>query len=164
MHHPLPVTNIAIIARNQGRRFHLNRHDIDDLCQNVFLHCIRWADANGSPPSDPLVACIAKRRCAEMHHQRARMPTLTDCAHPDEVDIPTSIESDPAVLAAARERDIRVRAAVRALRPNYREAIERKYLRHHSDRKIAVDCGQNVATIRNWLKRGVRQLRAAVKA
>ena len=141
MNDQLSLTAIARIAQTQGRRFGFNHHDLDELYQIVVLHSIRWAQANGSPPSARLIACIAKRRCAEIRHQRLRMPTVTDCLESGNVDLPTREECDPAVLAAAREKDLRVRAAVRALRANYRDAIERKYLRHHSDRQIAAEYG-----------------------
>lgn len=127
------------------RRLLCHQHDAEDVAQEVFIRVFRslgrW---DRTRPLRPWVLGITVNRCRTAIGKRGRGPELADYLH----DAPDRRPADDS-LELARE----IRAAVDALRDDYREVF---VLFHESGQPyeaIAEAIGRPVGTVKTWLHR-----------
>ncbi len=122
-----------------------NRHDAEDVTQEVFLRVFRslrrW---DSSRPLKPWVMGIAVNRCRTWMAQRARRPELVDYLH----DTAAGPEADD---AAELLREIQ--AALADLRPDYRAVFVLFHEQGQPYEDIARALRRPVGTIKTWLHR-----------
>jgi RNA polymerase sigma-70 factor (ECF subfamily) len=122
-----------------------NRHDAEDVTQEVFLRVFRslhrWDSAR---PLKPWVMSIAVNRCRTWMSQRSRRPELADYLH-------ETASSPPADDSPELLREIR--AAVDDLRPEYRMVFILFHEENQPYEDIAVAIKRPVGTVKTWLHR-----------
>jgi RNA polymerase sigma-70 factor (ECF subfamily) len=122
-----------------------HRQDAEDVSQEVFLRIFRslrrW---DSSRPLKPWIIGITVNRCRTWLAQRARRPELADYLQ----DVaPAPPADDSAELLSE------IRAALRELRPEYREAFILFHQQGQSYDVIAAALDRPVGTIKTWLHR-----------
>ena len=132
------------------RRLLAHQHDAEDVAQEVFLRVFRslsrWDDTR---PLRPWVLGIAVNRCRTWIGRRGRRPEPVDYLHEAPDRKPTD---DSAELA--RE----IRAAVDALRDEYREVFVLFHEHGQSYEEIARAVDRPVGTVKTWLHRARLEL------
>ena len=127
------------------RRLLANRHDAEDVVQEVFLRVFRsltrWDSAR---PLRPWVLGIAVNRCRTWIGRRGRGPELVDYLH-------EAPDRRPPGDAAEMAREIR--SAVDALRHEYREVFVLFHEQGRPYEEIAEVVGRPVGTVKTWLHR-----------
>ena len=137
-----------------------NRHDAEDLTQEVFVRVFRSLD--GYTPgtfegwlhriTTNLFLDTARRR------QRIRFEGLGDQA----VGLLRDDEPTPAQAFDARHLDTDVQQALEALAPEYRAAVVLCDIEGLSYEEIATTLGVKLGTVRSRIHRGRAQLRTAL--
>jgi len=127
------------------RRLLAHLHDAEDVAQEVFLRVFRslnrWDHAR---PLRPWVLGIAVNRCRTAIGKRGKGPELADYLH----DAPDRTPPDDSA-ETARE----IRAAVDALRGEYREVFVLFHEHGQPYEAIAEAVGRPVGTVKTWLHR-----------
>jgi RNA polymerase sigma factor (sigma-70 family) len=122
-----------------------NRHDAEDVSQEVFLRVFRslhrW---DASRPLRPWLLGITVNRCRTFLAQRAKRPELVDYLHDT---VASRADDDSAELV--RE----IAAAVQDLRSEYREAFVMFHQQGLPYEEIAEALEHPVGTIKTWLHR-----------
>lgn len=122
-----------------------NRHDAEDVTQEVFLRIFRslrrWDPAR---PLKPWIMGIAVNRCRTWMSQRVRRPELADYLQETAADAPAD---DSAELLAE------IRAALSELRPEYRTVFVLFHEQGQPYEDISVVLRRPVGTIKTWLHR-----------
>jgi RNA polymerase sigma factor (sigma-70 family) len=122
-----------------------DRHEAEDVAQEVFLRVFRslrrWDRAR---PLKPWIMGIAVNRCRTFLSRRVRRPELADYLQDTAVGKP---EDDSAELV--RE----IQAALRELRPEYREAFVLFHEQGLSYEAIAEALDRPEGTVKTWLHR-----------
>jgi RNA polymerase sigma-70 factor (ECF subfamily) len=146
-----PVAARELVERFQTdvlavcRRLLAHLHDAEDVAQEVFLRVFRslnrWDDTR---PLRPWVLGIAVNRCRTWIGKRAKAPTLAD--YLDE-----SPDCKPTDDSAEMAREIR--AAVDALRDDYREVFVLFHEHGQAYEEIAEAVERPVGTVKTWLHR-----------
>ena len=141
----------ALVDRFQAEVYGLclrllaHRHDAEDVTQEVFLRVFRslrrW---DPSRPLRPWVMGIAVNRCRTWMAQRVRRPELADYLQ-DTAAGPAPDDSGE-LLAE-------IRAAVGALRPDYRSVFVLFHEHGQAYDDIATALGRPVGTVKTWLHR-----------
>jgi RNA polymerase sigma factor (sigma-70 family) len=120
-------------------------HDAEDVTQEVFLRVFRsltrWDSAR---PLRPWVLGIAVNRCRTWIGRRAARPELADYLH----ETPDHRPADDST-----ELRTEIRAAVDALRDEYREVFVLFHEQGQSYEEIAEAVGRPVGTVKTWLHR-----------
>lgn len=145
-----------LVDRFQGDIFGLclrmlhNRHDAEDVTQEVFLRIFRslrrW---DSTRPLKPWILGIAVNRCRTWMVQRARRPETVDYLH-ETATTPAADDSSELV----RE----IQAAVGELRPEYLSVfvLFHEYGQPYEDIAAALD--RPVGTIKTWLHRARQEV------
>jgi RNA polymerase sigma-70 factor (ECF subfamily) len=127
------------------RRLLAHLHDAEDVAQEVFFRVFRslnrWDSAR---PLRPWVLGIAVNRCRTWISRRAKRPALAD--YLDETS-----DCKPTDDSAEMVREIR--AAVDALRDEYREVFVLFHEHGRAYEEIAEVVGRPVGTVKTWLHR-----------
>jgi RNA polymerase sigma factor (sigma-70 family) len=120
-------------------------HDAEDVTQEVFLRVFRslrrWDSAR---PLRPWVLGIAVNRCRTWIGRRGKGPELADYLH----ETPDHRPSDDSA-----ELRTEIRAAVDALREDYREVFVLFHEQGQSYEEIAEVVERPVGTVKTWLHR-----------
>ena len=132
-----------------------HRHDAEDVTQEVFLRVFRslrrW---DASRPLKPWIMGIAVNRCRTWMARRSRRPELSDYLQ------------DTAAAPAAddcSELLSEIQAALRVLRPEYREVFVLFHEHGQPYDDIAVALGRPVGTIKTWLHRARLEVLARLR-
>jgi RNA polymerase sigma factor (sigma-70 family) len=122
-----------------------HRHDAEDVAQDVFLRIFRslrtW---DSSRPLKPWVLSITVNRCRTAIGKRAKGPELADYLH----ETPDHRPDDDSTEMAHE-----IRAAVDALRVDYREVFVLFHERGQAYEEIAEAIERPVGTVKTWLHR-----------
>jgi RNA polymerase sigma factor (sigma-70 family) len=120
-------------------------HDAEDVTQEVFLRVFRslkrWDSAR---PLRPWMLGIAINRCRTWMGRRTRRPELADYLH----ETP-----DPRPVDDSAELRTEIRAAVDALRDEYREVFVLFHEQGQSYEEIGEAVDRPVGTVKTWLHR-----------
>ncbi|MBY0461509.1 MAG: RNA polymerase sigma factor [Gemmataceae bacterium] len=127
------------------RRLLGHEHDAEDVAQEVFVRVFRsLATWDRARPLRPWVLGIAVNRCRTWLGKRAKLPEPADYLH----EAPDRRPADDSAELASE-----IRAAVDALRDDYREVFVLFHERGHAYDVIAQAVGRPVGTIKTWLHR-----------
>lgn len=127
------------------QRLLAHAHDAEDVTQEVFLRVFRsLARWDAARPLRPWVLGIAVNRCRTWVGRRAARPELADYLHETADHRPAD---DSAELRAE------IRAAVDALRDQYREVFVLFHEHGQSYEEIAAAVDRPVGTVKTWLHR-----------
>jgi RNA polymerase sigma-70 factor (ECF subfamily) len=138
------------------RRLLAHAHDAEDVAQEVFLRVFRGLRGwDSQRPLRPWVLSIAVNRCRTWIGRRGKGPELADYLHEAPDTRPTD---DSAELV--RE----IRAAVDALRDEYREVFVLFHEHGRSYEEIAEVVGRPVGTVKTWLHRARLELLDRLRA
>lgn len=122
-----------------------HRQDAEDVTQEAFLRIFRglrrWDPAR---PLRPWILGIAANRCRSWGASRARRPQPVP--YVDDAAVAPQAEDTAELLAE-------IAAAVRLLRPGFREAFVLFHEHGHSYDQIASALGRPVGTVKTWLHR-----------
>jgi RNA polymerase sigma-70 factor (ECF subfamily) len=122
-----------------------HRQDAEDVTQEVFLRIFRslkrW---DSSRPLKPWIIGITVNRCRTWISQRLRRPELVDYLH--ETAAAPATDDAPELLNE-------IHAALRELRPEYREVFVLFHEQGEPYDVIADAVGRPVGTIKTWLHR-----------
>jgi RNA polymerase sigma-70 factor (ECF subfamily) len=138
------------------RRLLAHLHDAEDVAQEVFLRVFRslhrW---DSRRPLRPWILGIAVNRCRTWMGRRGRAPELADYLH----EAPDRRPSDD---SAEMVREIR--AAVDALRDEYREVFVLFHEMGRSYEEIADVMERPVGTVKTWLHRARLEILERLKS
>jgi RNA polymerase sigma-70 factor (ECF subfamily) len=137
-----------------------NRHDAEDVTQEVFLRVFRslrrWDSAR---PLQPWVLGIAVNRCRTWMARSARRPLAVDYLDDTAADPRTECPATDDAPELARE----LTRALAALRPDYRTAFVMFHERGQSYEAIAAVLKRPVGTVKTWLHRARLELLDALR-
>ena len=132
------------------QRLLAHSHDAEDVSQEVFLRVFRslrrWDAAR---PLRPWVLGIAVNRCRTWVGRRAGRPELADYLHET---------ADHRAADDSAELRAEIRAAVDALRGEYREVFVLFHEQGQSYEEIAQVVDRPVGTVKTWLHRARLEL------
>ncbi|MCI0701785.1 MAG: RNA polymerase sigma factor [Planctomycetia bacterium] len=138
------------------RRLLAHVHDAEDVTQEVFLRVFRslrtW---DNQRPLRPWILSIAVNRCRTWIGRRAKGPELADYLHEAPDQRPTDDSSE-----LVRE----IRAAVDALRDEYREVFVLFHEHGRSYEEISEVVDRPVGTVKTWLHRARLELLDRLKS
>jgi RNA polymerase sigma-70 factor (ECF subfamily) len=127
-----------------------HRHDAEDVTQEVFLRVFRslhrW---DSSRPLKPWIMGIAVNRCRTWLAQKVRRPELADYLQ-DVVAAP--LADDSAELLAE------IHAALKDLRPEFREVFVLFHEHGQAYEDIAQTLGCPLGTVKTWLHRARQEV------
>jgi RNA polymerase sigma-70 factor (ECF subfamily) len=137
-----------------------NRHDAEDLTQEVFVRVFRSLDGYTPGTFEGWLHRITTNLFLDMarRRQRIRFEGLGDQA----VGLLRDDEPTPAQAFDARHLDSDVQQALEALAPEYRAAVVLCDIEGLSYEEIAVTLGVKLGTVRSRIHRGRAQLRTAL--
>jgi RNA polymerase sigma-70 factor (ECF subfamily) len=151
-----PASCRDLVARFQTdvfavcQRLLANAHDAEDVTQEVFLRVFRsLAKWDAARPLRPWVMTIAVNRCRTWISRRATRPELADYLH----EAPDHRPADDST-----EMRTEIRAAVDALRDEYREVFVLFHEHGQSYEEIGAAVGRPVGTVKTWLHRARLEL------
>jgi RNA polymerase sigma factor (sigma-70 family) len=137
-----------------------NRHDAEDLTQEVFVRVFRSLPSYTPGTFEGWLHRITTNLFLDMarRKQRIRFEGLAD----DAVGLLRDGEPTPAQAFDARHLDTDVQAALEALAPEYRAAVVLCDIEGLSYEEIAAVLQVKLGTVRSRIHRGRAQLRAAL--
>ena len=152
----------AIVERYQGRIFALiygivrDRHEVEDVAQEVFLKAFTRIDAfDGRSRFYTWLYRVAANTAKDHIKKRSRRPAVA-------LDEDAGIESGavgPSAGAERAELRRRVRAAIHALPPRYREVLALRELEGMSYNEIAAVLKVSIGTVESRLHRARTRLK-----
>jgi RNA polymerase sigma factor (sigma-70 family) len=156
----------GLVERYQGVVYGLcarllgNRHDAEDVTQEVFIRVFRslrrW---DSTRPFQPWVLGIAANRCRTWMARSARRPAAVDYLE----DTAPDPRSDTSATDDAPELARELNRALANLRPDYRTAFVLFHERGESYEAIAEVLRRPVGTVKTWLHRARLELLDALR-
>ncbi len=149
-----------LVERHQQAVFNIvyrltgNRQEAKDVAQEAFVKTYQTLDRfDPQRPFAPWLYRIATNTALNWIKRRRREVEL-------EEDAPLADPSPgPESLAIAAETSVRLRAAIAALPPNYRAAIELRHFQGLSYQEMSEALGVPLSDVKSWLFRARRRLR-----
>jgi RNA polymerase sigma-70 factor (ECF subfamily) len=149
-----PLLSLAVrIVGNVG--------EAEELLQDTFVKIWRNAAAFDPRRSRPFswAVTVMRRTCFDHLRKRRRRPvTLPLLDETADTDHPA--EGSPRLAAEARDDSERVHAAIAAVPPNRRLALELALFSDMTHADIARHLEQPVGTVKSWIRRGLLDLRS----
>ncbi len=136
-----------------------NRHDAEDLTQEVFVRVFRSLSSYTPGTFEGWLHRITTNLFLDLVRRRAR---IRFDALPDDAERLASRDRGPAQLYDDTHFDHDVQAALDALPPDFRAAVVLCDLEGLSYEEIAATLGIKIGTVRSRIHRGRSQLRAAL--
>jgi RNA polymerase sigma factor (sigma-70 family) len=161
-----PPTWDEVVREHSGRVYRLafrltgNRHDAEDLTQEVFVRVFRSLSRYTPGTFEGWLHRITTNLFLDMarRRQRIRFEGLGE----DAADRLRGREPSPERAFEERSLDADVQAALDALVPEYRAAVVLCDIEGLSYEEIAATLGVKLGTVRSRIHRGRAQLRAAL--
>jgi RNA polymerase sigma factor (sigma-70 family) len=161
-----PPTWDEVVREHSGRVYRLafrltgNRHDAEDLTQEVFVRVFRSLSRYTPGTFEGWLHRITTNLFLDMarRRQRIRFEGLGE----DAADRLRGREPTPERVFEERSLDADVQAALDALAPEYRAAVVLCDIEGLSYEEIAATLGVKLGTVRSRIHRGRAQLRAAL--
>jgi RNA polymerase sigma-70 factor (ECF subfamily) len=153
-----------LVVRHQQVVFNIayrmmgNRQEAEDVAQEAFVKAYQALDRfDTQQPLAPWIRRIATNTALNRIKQRRPETEL------DEEIFVTEQCPSPQAQTIAGEVSERLRAAVAALPPNYRAAIELRHFRGLSYQEMSEMLNAPLSDIKSWLFRARRKLREVLK-
>jgi RNA polymerase sigma-70 factor (ECF subfamily) len=129
----------------------------EDLLEEIFVELWRRADRYDASRGGvaTYLATLTRSRAIDRLRSRSRAQAG---AIPEGAD-PVAPATDPAAGIAGDERQRRVAAALAALSPDQRQAIELAYYEGLSHTEIAQRLAKPLGTVKTWVRQGLIRLR-----
>ena len=138
-----------------------NQGDAEDLTQEVFLTLCRQSSydpARGSVGA--YLTTLTRSRAIDRLRHRGRTTRVLRVSW--QTAPPPEAPPTPHDDAARRECTERVRAALAALGPNERRALEMAYYQGLTQQEIAERLETPIGTVKSWCRRGMLAMQAAL--
>ena len=162
-----PVPTWDEVATTYGQRIYAmayrltgNRHEAEDLAQDVFVRVYRNLDKYSPGTFDGWLYRITKNLFLDRvrRRRRIRMVELPD----DDWHGSMAVDEDPGTLVDDRGIDGRIERALGELAPTFRTAVVLCDVQGLSYEEIAEATGWPLGTVRSRIHRGRKQLRDAL--
>ena len=135
--------------------------DAEEVLQDTWVHAWKRAET-WEPGRGTVIAWLltmARSRAIDrIRSVAARRRAETAAPPPD----PPAVRDEPASGVADRERRDRVSAAMAALAPRQREALELGYFGGLSQSEIAARLDVPLGTVKSWTRQGLMRLRELI--
>ncbi|GLZ13680.1 RNA polymerase sigma factor SigE [Actinomadura sp. NBRC 104425] len=162
-----PPTWEEIVNEHSTRVFRLayrltgNRHDAEDLTQDVFVRVFRSLSSYTPGTFEGWLHRITTNLFLDRarRRQRIRFDSLSD----DAAERLQGREPSPAQSYDERHLDADIQKALDSLAPEYRAAVVLCDIEGLTYEEIAVTLGVKIGTVRSRIHRGRAQLRAALE-
>jgi RNA polymerase sigma-70 factor (ECF subfamily) len=140
-------------------RFLRQRQDAEDAAQETLARACRYLPRfDDSREFEPWLWAIASNRCRTALAARRRRPAAaTLVEHPE-----ARAECLDGALDGAAEWEMVLRAAMKSLRPEYRDAFVFFHVEHLSYAEIADRLNVPIGTVKTWVHRARRELTQVV--
>ncbi len=163
--HPTPTWE-EIVREHSGRVYRLayrltgNRHDAEDLTQDVFVRVFRSLSSYAPGTFEGWLHRITTNLFLDSARRRQRQ--RTDPAGDRSDDVVGSREDVPERRFEHAHLDHDVQRALNKLRPDYRAAVVLCDIEGLSYEEIAATLGVKMGTVRSRIHRGRAQLRTSL--
>ncbi|WP_242883881.1 RNA polymerase sigma factor SigE [Actinomadura litoris] len=162
-----PPTWEEIVSEHSTRVFRLayrltgNRHDAEDLTQDVFIRVFRSLSSYSPGTFEGWLHRITTNLFLDRarRKQRIRFDALAD----DAAERLQGREPSPAQVYDERHLDADIQRALDGLAPEYRAAVVLCDIEGLTYEEIAASLGVKLGTVRSRIHRGRAQLRAALE-
>jgi RNA polymerase sigma-70 factor (ECF subfamily) len=140
------------------------RAPVEDIVQETFARALRSMDGfRGEASFLTWAATIALHVAADGARRERRRDARVPTAPLDAADPPPSGDPGPESIAAERDESRRAREALDLLPPAHRAAVTLRIVESVPYPEVAARLGTSEATARQWVSRGVRALREALR-
>lgn len=159
----LEAATPTVRATIRGRRAFLPAADVEDLVQDVLLslHAVRHTYDPGRP-FGPWLGAIIRNRLADAARRHARRRAHEVAAGEESETFPALPTNEERVAAVGDPEALR--AAIAALPPSQRTAVELLKLREMTLKEAAAASGQSIGALKVAVHRAIRALRQALSA
>lgn len=135
-----------------------NKDDADELVGDVFWELWEKSSRYDQTRASPVtyIVTLARSRCIDRTRRKAARPAVSLEAADGQFAAEGSTPADNTELGEQREL---VRAALAALEPNQRQALEAAYFEGLSHSEIAEKYGKPLGTVKTYVRQGLIRLR-----
>lgn len=135
-----------------------NRHEVEDLMQEIALAVFRKQDVLPSDPQRvaPWLYRLAVRQAINFHRKKGRKSN----AHPTSDLEVTDEHGEPLDWLLAQEQQSILRSAIDQLSPRDRDVLMLKYNEHWSYKQLAERLGIKIKTVEYRLMKARKRLRS----
>ncbi|HET6156993.1 MAG TPA: sigma-70 family RNA polymerase sigma factor [Dongiaceae bacterium] len=143
-------------------RLTANRETAEELTVDVF-HDV-WRRASGYDPANGTVLGWIMNLARSRAIDRLRFESRKKRSHGGDVQPPADVAADPRDVLELREQDESLRAALAALTPDERQAIEVTFFAGLTHAEAAARLNLPLGTIKTRIRSGLHKLRHALTA
>ena len=139
-----------------------DRSEAEEALQDVFVRIWHGASDYDARLSQPFTwaVTITRRVCIDRLRRRRRRPSTVSLPS---ADVLTGHERSPRTAAVAHDDADRVERALKSLPLERRDALELALYTELSHAEIAERLAQPLGTVKSWIRRGMLELREALK-